>query len=185
MQPSLSGIPENIARLIRSILRKGIGPDNVSSGIALTSDLNNVKEQLGLVTGSTVVGTTANPSTTEVIGYYTLPDPRITLPLKVGQMVLVSYTLNAYIDTADNYIFSRVVYSTNGGTSWPGLGSYSAVIPQSAADAVTLSGTIVFTAVEEADHIFGIAMGNASGGNKTITALSTYRHLTAVVLPVN
>ena len=127
------------------------------------------------------VGTTNSPSYAADVGAYIMADPRVTVTVEDGDAVILNGFVVAYQDTAGEYIVTRLYRSSDGGSTWVSLGKISDVRAVAASYAVTLPLAVV-DYPGAGTHIYGISLGRLAGDSGTVTAQSTNRVLSAMVV---
>jgi len=125
-------------------------------------------------------GSTSSPSTTAAVGSYILPDPKLAYTFTAGQKALLIAAVNAYVDVAGGRAYSRLM--AYDGADWSPIGTYGMYTSSAANEMGELVMTTIFTAASSIRYTFGISIGNPSGSDNTITAVSVYRSL--VLIPV-
>lgn len=152
-----------------------------AGGIAMLDAAGKLAQPRRVLNAVRAFGTTVYPSTTAVIGDYVLPDPRITITLDGYHYVLLWGMVPVYSDTAGAYCFARLARSTDGGTTWAGIGTY-ALANSDAANEREMITLFEINYLGPGTYTFGISIGNPSGGSYTIYAHGQYRALMALVV---
>ena len=158
--------------------------EGAASGVATLDASGKLVQPRRVLNVVMAVGTTTDAtqtSTSSPIGSLILPDPRITLTLEAGQVVILNGHIAAYQDTAGDYVIARIYRSGDGGSTWAALGKVADFRAGAASYPATLPLAVV-DAPGAGTYIYAISIGNNSGDTGTVYSQSTNRVLVAMVV---
>ena len=93
------------------------------------------------------------------------------ITLSAGDIVVLHYGLMMYANE-NAYVFARMMYSEDGGSTWTAFGTYSQAYFVSGGTKPYVSGAAYYAADADKTVRFGVSWGNASGADATIYTLS-------------
>ncbi len=127
-------------------------------------------------------GTTTIYSTTADIGQYVLPDPRPTISVEEGDIVVMDFKVGTKVASGE-YAFAIPVYSSDGGSTFnfPDGALYTSYNISATIIRVPLTGrAIIPVSAGVTSLILGISIGTESGGTQTVYT-NGYRWISALI----
>ena len=128
-------------------------------------------------------GTTTIYSTTADIGQYVLPDPRPTISVEEGDVVVMDFKVGVSVSPDGDWAFALPAYSSDGGTTFvvPGNSLYTSFRVGAPVTRFPLTGrAIVEIGAGVTSLVLGISIGTEAGGTQTVST-NGYRWISALI----